>query len=115
MCQSPIAPAARRQVAKSNIDVAVIAPDDLFQHPERPVQKAQNVVIKLFKNINFLIPNKILQYLFYLFINYNTITNYILIIFELSNFNHMLGVVSQTRVSGGNRTHDPHANSLALN
>ena len=26
----------------------------------------------------------------------------------------MLGVVSQTRVSGGNPTHDPHANSLAL-
>ena len=25
----------------------------------------------------------------------------------------MLGIVSQTRVSGGNRTHDPHANSLA--
>ena len=26
----------------------------------------------------------------------------------------MLGVVSQTRVYGGNRIHDPHANSLAL-
>ena len=25
----------------------------------------------------------------------------------------MLGIVSQIRVSGGNRTHDPHANSLA--
>ena len=25
----------------------------------------------------------------------------------------MLGAVSQTRVSGGNRTHDPHANRLA--
>ena len=25
----------------------------------------------------------------------------------------MLGEVSQTRVSGGNQTHDPHANSLA--
>ena len=25
----------------------------------------------------------------------------------------VLGVVLQTRVSGGNRTHDPHANSLA--
>ena len=25
----------------------------------------------------------------------------------------MLGVVSQTRVSGGNRSHDPHANSVA--
>ena len=37
----------------------------------------------------------------YLFINYNTITNYILIIYELSNF------------SGGNRIHDPHTNSPA--
>ena len=37
-----------------------------------------------------------------LFINYNTITNYILIIYELSNFDHVLGVVLQTRVS---RTH----------
>ena len=52
-------------------------------------------------------------FIFYLFINYNTITNYILTICELSNFDHMLGVVSQTRVSGENRTHDPHANSLA--
>ena len=48
-----------------------------------------------------------------LFIYYNTITNYILIIYELSNFDHVLGVVSQTRVSGGNRIHDPYANSLA--
>ena len=39
--------------------------------------------------------------------------NYILIIYKLSNFDHMLGVVSQTRVSGGNRTNDPHVNSLA--
>ena len=50
---------------------------------------------------------------FYLFINYNTITNYILIIYELNKFYHLLGVVSQTRVSGGNRTHDPYTNSLA--
>ena len=49
----------------------------------------------------------------YLFINYNTTTNYIIIIYELSNFDHLLGVVSQIRVSGGNRTHDPHTNSLA--
>ena len=49
----------------------------------------------------------------YLFVYYNTITNYILIMYELSNFHHVLGVVSQTRVSGENRTHDPHANSLA--
>ena len=49
---------------------------------------------------------------FYLFINYNTITNYILIIHELGNCDHVLGVVSQARVSGGNRTHDPHSNSL---
>ena len=31
----------------------------------------------------------------------------------LSNFDHVLGEVPQTRVSGGNRTHDSHANSLA--
>ena len=52
------------------------------------------------------------MYLF-LFINYNTITNYILIIYELSNFDHLFGVVSQTRDSGGNWIHDPNANSLA--
>ena len=33
--------------------------------------------------------------------------------YELSNFDHVLGVVSQTRVSDGNRIHDPTANSLA--
>ena len=33
-------------------------------------------------------------------------------IYELSNFDHLLGVVSQSRVSGGNRSHDPHTNSL---
>ena len=49
----------------------------------------------------------------YLLINYNTITNYILIICKLSNFKHVLGVVSHTRVSGGNRNHDPHNNSPA--
>ena len=32
---------------------------------------------------------------------------------ELSNFDHMLGVVSQTSVFGGNRTHYPYANSVA--
>ena len=42
-----------------------------------------------------------------------TITNYILIIYGLSNFDQLLGVVSQARVSGGNRTHDPQTNSLA--
>ena len=63
--------------------------------------------------MNFFILQPGFIYLFYLFINYNTITNYILIIYELSNFDHLLGVVSQTRDSGGNRTHDPHANSLA--
>ena len=44
----------------------------------------------------------------YLFIiNYNTITNKnILIIYQLSNFDRVLGVVSQATVSDGNRTHD---------
>ena len=43
----------------------------------------------------------------------NEIINYILFIYELSIFDHLLGVVSQTRDSGGNRTHDPYTNSLA--
>ena len=33
--------------------------------------------------------------------------------YELSNFDHVLDVVPQTRVSDGNRTHDLHANCLA--
>ena len=33
--------------------------------------------------------------------------------YELSNFDHMLGVKSQSRVSCGNRIHDPHTNTLA--
>ena len=49
----------------------------------------------------------------YLFINYNTFTNYILIVYELNYFDHVLDVASQTRVTGGNRNHDPHAKSLA--
>ena len=49
----------------------------------------------------------------YVYNNYNKITNYILHIYELSNFDHVLGVVSQTRVFGGNRIHDPHANRQA--
>ena len=49
-------------------------------------------------------------YLFiYLFINYNTIINYILIIYELSNFKHELGVVSQDQ----NRNQGSYANSVA--
>ena len=28
--------------------------------------------------------------------------------YEQSNFYHVLGLVSQTRVSGGNQTHTPH-------
>ena len=38
----------------------------------------------------------------YLFINYHTITNYILIIYMLSNLDHVLRVVSQNRISDGN-------------
>ena len=52
-------------------------------------------------------------FIIYLFINYNTITNYIPIIYELSNFDHMLGVVSQTTDSGGTRTNNLHTNNLA--
>ena len=36
----------------------------------------------------------------------------IFLLYELSNFDHVLGLVSQATVSAGNRTHDPHANSL---
>ena len=50
----------------------------------------------------------------YLFISYNTIINYILIIYELSNCDHVVGIVSQNRVSDGSRTQDFHTNSLAL-
>ena len=44
----------------------------------------------------------------YLFIHYNAIT-----IYSLSNFDPVLGVVSQTRDSDGNRSHNTHTNSLA--
>ena len=49
----------------------------------------------------------------FLFIIYNKITNSILIIYELSTFEHVFGVVSQTSVFGGNRIQDSHADSLA--
>ena len=39
--------------------------------------------------------------------------NYILIAYELSNCDHMLGIVSHIRVSGGIPTNDPHPNNLA--
>lgn len=42
-----MAPAVSKQVANNKIEVAVTAPDDLFQHPDIPVQKAQKVVTKL--------------------------------------------------------------------
>ena len=46
--------------------------------------------------------------------NYNTI--YILNLYELSNFDQVIDVVSGTIASGGKRTtHDTHANSLLLN
>ena len=43
--------------------------------------------------------------MFYLFIDYNTITNYI-------NLDLMLSVVQKIRVSSGNRTHNPHTKNL---
>ena len=52
------------------------------------------------------------NYLFF-FINYNTIINYILFIYEQSYFDQVLGLMAQTRVSRGNRNHETHANSLA--
>ena len=33
--------------------------------------------------------------------------------YKLSNFDHVLGVVSEIRVSGGNRIYDSQANTLA--
>ena len=41
-----------------------------------------------------------------------TDTNKRLFIAIFFNFDLVLGVVSQTKVSDGNRTHDTHANSL---
>ena len=49
----------------------------------------------------------------YLYINYKKIPDCILIIYELSNFKYVLGVMSQTRVTDGNRTHDSLANGVA--
>ena len=48
---------------------------------------------------------KWLSIIIYLFINYNTITNYMLIIYVLC-------VVQLTRTSGVNRTHDPPTSTL---
>ena len=65
--------------------------------------------------MNFLGPLLFCMYIFiYLFINYNAITNYILIIYELSNFDHLIGVMSQARVSGGNGTHDHYQGTLCV-
>lgn len=50
-----MAPAAKRHAAKSKIAVAVIAPADRFQHPDRPVQNAQNIVMKLQIVNNFIV------------------------------------------------------------
>uniref|UniRef100_A0A8D8K0Z2 (northern house mosquito) hypothetical protein n=1 Tax=Culex pipiens TaxID=7175 RepID=A0A8D8K0Z2_CULPI len=47
VCQSPMAPAASRHAVSISIAVAVMAPEDRFQHPERPVQKAQKMATKL--------------------------------------------------------------------
>ena len=60
-----------------------------------------------------LLSNPFFAVTFSLFINYNTIINYILIIYELSNFDNVLSIVSQTKVSGGNGNDGPHPNSLA--
>lgn len=49
MCHKPIAPADSKQLANKRIEVAVMAPDDRFQHPDSPVQKAQKIVTKLNK------------------------------------------------------------------
>ena len=51
--------------------------------------------------------------IFYLLINSNIITNNIRFVYKLSNFAHILSVVSQASVSCSNRTHEPYANSLA--
>lgn len=42
-----MAPAASKQAANIRIAVAVIAPEDRFQQPDNPVQKAQNTATKL--------------------------------------------------------------------
>ena len=63
---------------------------------------------------NVLIGYWTIKNVFIYHINYNTITNYILIIYNQSNWDLMLGVVSQIRASVGDRTQDLHANWLAL-
>ena len=48
-----------------------------------------------------------------IFIYYNIITNYILSIYELGNFDHVLDVMPQTSVPGEDRSHDTHTNNVA--
>ena len=58
-------------------------------------------VVRIRKKIIYLLITIQLQIIFY-------------IIDELSNFGHVLGVVSQTKEYGVNRNYGPHSNSLAL-
>ena len=52
------------------------------------------------------------EVLFYLLLNYKTFTNYIIIIYELSDFDYGRCSVA-TRVYGGTQNHDHYANNLA--
>ena len=80
----------------------------LFQVVNSGTQNYANYIeflLKLITNLFLFYLQSISSYFIYFFINYNTITNWFLIIWELSNFDYVLGVVSHTRVSGGNQTH----------
>jgi hypothetical protein len=46
-----MAPAANRHATNIRMAVAVIAPADRFQHPDKPVQKAQKTATKLKKKV----------------------------------------------------------------
>ena len=47
VCQSPIPPAANKHANNISTAVPVIALDERFQHPDNPVQNAQNTTTKL--------------------------------------------------------------------
>ena len=79
-----------RYVARLYLVIVIVRPQSQIQ------SHCQAAIISMISLFTFII-------VIYLFINYNTIANYIQIIYELSNFDHKLSVVLQTRVSGENQ------------
>ena len=76
-------------------------------------KESRYIHIFFFNNFHFKPDNKAIQIkprtvcLFIQDFKEQLITIYILIIYELNNLDHVLGIVPQTRVAGGNRTQDP--------